>query len=90
VKCLRDLTDAHFHVGVFLAGSARDVFMATMMKRMQARDAKSIIAFHNHPSGDPAPSREDIHLSRRLREAGKLLCIELLDHVIPESEIMSA
>ena len=53
-----------------------------MMKRMQACVAKAIIAFHNHPSGDPAPSREDIHLSRRLQEAGKIMCIELPDHVI--------
>jgi DNA repair protein RadC len=60
----------------------RDVFMAAMMKRMQACDAKSIIAFHNHPSGMPEPSREDILLTRRLQEAGKILCIELLDHVI--------
>jgi DNA repair protein RadC len=51
--------------------------MAAMMN-----NAKSIIAFHNHPSGDATPSREDIYLSRRLQEAGKLMCIELLDHVI--------
>jgi DNA repair protein RadC len=56
--------------------------MAAMMKRMQACVAKSIIAFHNHPSGEPEPSREDIHLSHRLQEAGKIMCIELLDHVI--------
>ena len=55
----------------------RDVFMAAMMN-----NAKSIIAFHNHPSGEAEPSREDIHLSRRLQEAGKIMCIELLDHVI--------
>jgi DNA repair proteins len=60
----------------------RDVFMAAMMKRMQACDAKSIIAFHNHLSGEPEPSWEDIHLSRRLQEAGKIMGIELLDHVI--------
>jgi DNA repair protein RadC len=56
--------------------------MAAMMKRMQSRVAKSIIAFHNHPSGEPEPSREDIHLSRRLQEAEKIMGIELLDHVI--------
>ena len=55
----------------------REVFMAAMMN-----NAKSIIAFHNHPSGDAAPSREDIYLTRRLQEAGKIMCIELLDHVI--------
>ena len=45
-------------------------------------NAKSIIAFHNHPSGMPEPSREDIHLTCKLQEAGKIMCIELLDHVI--------
>jgi DNA repair protein RadC len=45
-------------------------------------NAKSIIAFHNHPSGEPEPSHEDIYLTRRLQEAGKILSIELLDHVI--------
>jgi DNA repair protein RadC len=44
--------------------------------------AAAIIAFHNHPSGDPTPSREDRELTRRLCHAGKILGIELLDHVI--------
>ena len=56
--------------------------MAALMKRMLACDAKSIIAFHNHPSGDTAPSRDDIDLTHKLQEAGKLMGIELLDHVI--------
>lgn len=42
----------------------------------------SAIAIHNHPSGDPTPSREDLDITKRLVEAGKLLGIELLDHVI--------
>jgi len=37
---------------------------------------------HNHPSGDPAPSREDVEITRRLREAGDILGIKLLDHII--------
>jgi DNA repair protein RadC len=45
-------------------------------------NAKSIIAFHNHPSGDPAPSRDDIFLTQRLKQAGQIMCIELLDHLI--------
>ena len=44
--------------------------------------AAAIIAFHNHPSGDPTPSQEDRVLTERLRKAGKILGIELLDHVI--------
>lgn len=44
--------------------------------------AASMILIHNHPSGDPSPSREDIELTRRLREAGELLGIKVLDHII--------
>lgn len=46
------------------------------------RSAASIICLHNHPSGDPAPSREDIEVTKRLVECGKMLGIELLDHLI--------
>ena len=42
----------------------------------------SIIICHNHPSGDPTPSNEDINITYRLRECGKLLGIELVDHII--------
>jgi DNA repair protein RadC len=41
-----------------------------------------IILAHNHPSGDPAPSPEDIEITHRIVEAGKILGIEVLDHVI--------
>lgn len=42
----------------------------------------SIIIFHNHPSGDPTPSQEDINITRRIYEAGKVIGIELIDHII--------
>lgn len=41
--------------------------------RVQAHDARAIIAFHNHPSGDPSPSQGDISLTQRLKEAGDML-----------------
>ena len=44
--------------------------------------AAGLILFHNHPSGDPTPSREDLELTRRLREAGRIMGIEILDHII--------
>ncbi len=44
--------------------------------------APNVVVAHNHPSGDPEPSRADIDLTRRLKEAGALLGISLLDHVI--------
>ena len=42
----------------------------------------SIIMIHNHPSGDPSPSREDIAVTEKLVEGGKLLGIDVLDHII--------
>lgn len=55
----------------------REVF-----KEAFKRSAASIICIHNHPSGDPSPSREDIEVTKRLTECGKVLGIELLDHLI--------
>ena len=45
-------------------------------------NAAAIVIAHNHPSGDPSPSAEDIHVTKTLKEAGKLLDIELLDHIV--------
>ncbi|WP_062110292.1 RadC family protein [Bacillus niameyensis] len=55
----------------------REVF-----KEAFRRSAASIICFHNHPSGNPTPSREDIEVTQRLVECGKMLGIEVLDHLI--------
>ena len=44
--------------------------------------AAAVIAVHNHPSGDPSPSKEDLQLTRQLAQAGNLLSIPLLDHVV--------
>ncbi|UOQ93877.1 DNA repair protein RadC [Halobacillus shinanisalinarum] len=55
----------------------REVF-----KEAVKRSAASIICAHNHPSGDPTPSQEDIHVTRRLQECGKMIGIELLDHLV--------
>jgi DNA repair protein RadC len=51
--------------------------------RPAVRDnAPSIIVVHNHPSGDPTPSPEDVSITRELVSAGKLLSIDLLDHLV--------
>ena len=55
----------------------REVF-----KRAILNNAASIILLHNHPSGEPQPSHEDITMTNRLDECGKLLGIRVLDHVI--------
>ncbi len=46
------------------------------------KSAKAIILVHNHPSGDPSPSDDDMDVTRRLAEAGRLLGIHVLDHVV--------
>lgn len=55
----------------------REVF-----KEAIKRSSASVICLHNHPSGDPTPSREDIAITKTLREVGELVGITLLDHVI--------
>lgn len=53
-----------------------------LFKTAISKSAASLILVHNHPSGDPTPSREDIEVTLRLMEVGKLVGIEVLDHVV--------
>lgn len=46
------------------------------------RNSASIIVCHNHPSGDPTPSKEDINITLRLKECGKIVGIDLIDHIV--------
>ena len=55
----------------------REVFQKALLA-----NAVSIIVLHNHPSGDVTPSREDIEVTKRLVEAGNIVGIEVLDHII--------
>ena len=55
----------------------RSVFMTACLS-----SAAAIICVHNHPTGDPTPSSEDIAITKRLSEAGELMGIKLLDHII--------
>ena len=55
----------------------REVFKAALL-----HNASSIILLHNHPSGDPDPSRADIAVTERISKSGKILDIPLLDHII--------
>lgn len=55
----------------------RDVFNISIKK-----NANAIILIHNHPSGDTSPSKEDVNVTYRLKEAGELLGIKVLDHII--------
>ncbi len=53
-----------------------------IMKEAVLRSASGFILFHTHPSGDPSPSAEDLSFTRRMSEAGDLLGVKLLDHII--------
>ena len=55
----------------------RDVFVPVVREA-----AAAVIFVHNHPSGDPTPSREDIEITRRLREVGDLMGVRVLDHIV--------
>lgn len=55
----------------------REVFRAAILG-----NCASIILAHNHPSGDPSPSPEDVELTKRLVEAGDLMCVKVLDHIV--------
>ena len=67
------------HIGSVNASiiSPRDVYQQALLN-----NATSIIVAHNHPSGSVHPSSEDIEVTKRLREAGKVLGIDFLDHLI--------
>ncbi|WP_314303937.1 JAB domain-containing protein [Brevibacillus parabrevis] len=55
----------------------REVYKAAILA-----NASSIIVGHNHPSGDPTPSRQDLDVTKTLKQAGELLGIPVLDHII--------
>ncbi|MBD1381198.1 RadC family protein [Metabacillus arenae] len=93
---MRFLTQEHFvclylntknqviHKQTIFIGSlnASIVHPREVFKEAFKRSAASLICAHNHPSGDPSPSREDIEVTKRLAECGRMIGIELLDHLI--------
>lgn len=96
LKDIRDLKKEHFVI-LFLDSRSQEIKRETISvgtlnaSLVHPREvfepaikcnAAQIIIAHNHPSGDPEPSNEDIEITKRLVKAGELLGIELLDHVI--------
>jgi DNA repair protein RadC len=63
-----------------LAGSS--VRVGEVFREAVRRQSAAVVVVHNHPSGDPSPSAEDLRITRELAEAGRLLDIELLDHLV--------
>lgn len=67
---------SHGNVNSSIVG-AREVFQKALLA-----NAVSIFLMHNHPSGDPTPSHEDVEVTKRLVEAGKIVGVQVLDHII--------
>lgn len=67
-----------------LAGSS--VRVGEVFTDAVRRQAAAVVVVHNHPSGDPTPSADDVRITAELAEAGRLLDIELLDHVVVGAE----
>ena len=67
---------SHGNVNSSVVGT-REVFQKALLA-----NAVSIALIHNHPSGDPKPSREDVEVTKRLIEAGNILGVQVIDHII--------
>lgn len=67
---------SHGNVNSSIVGT-REMFQKALLA-----NAVSIALIHNHPSGDPTPSREDVEVTKRLVEAGKIVGVQVLDHII--------
>lgn len=74
---------SHGNVNSSIVGT-REIFQKALLA-----NAVSIILMHNHPSGDPSPSREDIEVTKRLVEAGKILGVQVLDHLVIGDQYVS-
>ncbi len=89
---LRSAEDVYHHFRDSLGAEKRELFYVVLLnnKNRKIRDVKisegsltaAVIFVHNHPSGDPAPSPEDIDITRRLKEVGEVMGVRVLDHVV--------
>lgn len=72
------------HKSTIFIGSlnASIVHPREVFKEAVRRSAASLICFHNHPSGDPSPSQEDIDVTKRLVFCGKMIGVDVLDHIV--------
>jgi len=77
-------------IGIHIIGvgglASCNVEIRGIFQRALLNNAMSIILFHNHPSGDPTPSPEDISITRKIAEAGDVMTIKVLDHIIVGDE----
>lgn len=62
--------------------NSSQVRVGEVFKEAIRRNASAVIVIHNHPSGDPTPSPDDVAVTRAITQAGKLLDVEVLDHLV--------
>ncbi len=81
---LLDTRNKVLHTETVYRGSVNSsqVRVAEIFKAAIRRNATNLIVVHNHPSGDPTPSPDDVAITRSIQQAGELLDIKLLDHII--------
>jgi DNA repair protein RadC len=81
---LLDIRNRVLEIVTIYRGSltSSQVRVGELFKHPIRRNAASLIVIHNHPSGDPTPSPDDVALTRAILQAGKLLDIEVLDHLV--------
>jgi DNA repair protein RadC len=75
----RLMGDAEIYRGVLNGARAEP---REILKECLLHGAAAVLIFHTHPSGDPTPSYEDVRFSRRLAEAGEIVGVELVDHLV--------
>ena len=64
------------------SANATSLRVGELFKEAIRQNATAVVVVHNHPSGDPTPSSEDVQVTRTIREAGQLLDVEVLDHIV--------
>jgi DNA repair protein RadC len=81
---LLDTRNRVLHIETVYRGSVNSsqVRIAEIFKACIRRNAPNLIVIHNHPSGDPTPSPDDVAITRAILQAGELLDVKLLDHII--------
>jgi DNA repair protein RadC len=62
--------------------NATQVRVSDLFRDAVREGCPSVIVVHNHPSGDPTPSADDVSMTHQIREAGSLLNIDVLDHIV--------
>ncbi len=83
VVCLNTKNHVLKHITVYIGSiNSSAVRIGEVFKEALKQNAAAIIIAHNHPSGDPTPSSEDIAVTREIVDAGKLLGVDVLDHLV--------